>query len=122
MAKLAGRSPDQQPAGRSSRTTETSANTAVLGPTKSRAGKRVVAIPAVILPQVSAHMALYVGDGPDAFVITTPSGKTIWRGNFNKLVDWRKTVPASVRPSCISTICVTLATLWPRGLGRACGT
>lgn len=44
-------------------------------------------------------MALYVGDGPDAFVFTTPSGKTIWRGNFNKLVDWRKTVPASVRPS-----------------------
>ena len=37
-------------------------------------------------------MALYVDDEPDAFVFTTPSGKTIWRGNFNKLVDWRKTV------------------------------
>jgi integrase len=64
----------------------------VLGPTKSRAGKRVVAIPAVILPQVGAHMDMYVNDEPDAFVFTTPSGTTIWRGNFNKLVDWRKTV------------------------------
>jgi len=64
----------------------------VLGPTKSRAGKRVVAIPAVILPQIGAHMDTYVIDEPDAFVFTTPSGTTIWRGNFNKLVDWRKTV------------------------------
>ncbi|MEP6655500.1 MAG: tyrosine-type recombinase/integrase [Myxococcales bacterium] len=64
----------------------------VLGPTKSRAGKRVVAIPAVILPQVGAHLDMYVNAEPDAFVFTTPSGTTIWRGNFNKLVDWRKTV------------------------------
>lgn len=64
----------------------------VLGPTKSRAGKRVVAIPAIILPQIGAHMDTYVNDEPDAFVFTTPSGTTIWRGNFNKLVDWRKTV------------------------------
>ena len=64
----------------------------VLGPTKSRAGKRVVAIPAVILPQIGAHMDTYVIDEADAFVFTTPSGTTIWRGNFNKLVDWRKTV------------------------------
>lgn len=64
----------------------------VLGPTKSRAGKRVVAIPVVILPQVAAHMDAYVKDELDAFVFTTPSGTTIWRGNFNKLVDWRRTV------------------------------
>ena len=64
----------------------------VLGPTKSRAGKRVVAIPAAILPQVGAHLSMYLNDEPDAFVFTTPSGTTIWRGNFNKLVDWRKTV------------------------------
>lgn len=64
----------------------------VLGPTKSRAGKRMVAIPAVILPQIGAHMDTFVLAEPDAFVFTTPSGTTIWRGNFNKLVDWRKTV------------------------------
>jgi len=64
----------------------------VLGPPKSRAGKRLVAIPTVVLPQAAAHMNSYVDDEPDSFVFTTPSGTTIWRGNFNKLVEWRKTV------------------------------
>ncbi len=30
----------------------------------------------------------------EAFVFTTDRGKTIWRGNFNKLVEWRKSVAA----------------------------
>jgi hypothetical protein len=56
----------------------------LLGPTKSRAGKRVVAIPAVILPQVDASMDTYVSGEPDAFVFTTPSRTTIWPGNFQQ--------------------------------------
>jgi hypothetical protein len=39
------------------------------------------------------------------------SGRTLWRGNFNKLVKW----PRSVRPGCTSTTCGTPATPWPRG-------
>ncbi len=64
----------------------------VLGPTKSRAGNRTVALPASILPDVRAHLVEYVSEEPDAFAFTTPSGSTIWRGNFNKLVDWRNVV------------------------------
>lgn len=64
----------------------------VLGPPKSRAGVRTVAIPAAILPTITQHMNTYVKDQPDAFVFTTENGKVIWRGNFNKLVKWRGTV------------------------------
>ncbi len=64
----------------------------VLGPTKSRAGARVVALPATVMPRVVAHLDAYVAAGQEAFVFTTPSGRPIWRGNFNKLVEWRDTV------------------------------
>lgn len=64
----------------------------VLGPPKSRAGMRTVAIPAAILPAVREHMNTYVKDHSNALVFTTENGKAIWRGNFNKLVKWRATV------------------------------
>jgi integrase len=65
----------------------------VLGPPKSRAGIRIVALPASVLPAVRAHMA-DVPDQPDALVFTTHSGKPIWRGNFNTLVNWTATATA----------------------------
>jgi integrase len=64
----------------------------VLGPPKSRAGRRTVAIPAAILPAIRNHLQTYVKDDPGALVFTTQTGRPIWRGNFNKIVDWRKAV------------------------------
>jgi integrase len=65
----------------------------VLGPPKSRAGLRIVALPASVLPAIRDHMA-DVPDQPDALVFSTPAGKPIWRGNFNTIVDWRGAVTA----------------------------
>jgi integrase len=59
-----------------------------LGPPKSRAGRRTVSVPAAIVPAVKDHLTTYVRDDPAAFVFTGPSGRPIWRGNFNKLVGW----------------------------------
>lgn len=66
----------------------------VLGPPKSRAGRRVVAVPATIVPAVSDHLAAFTGPGADALMFTVPSGRPIWRGNFNTLVKWRESVAA----------------------------
>jgi integrase len=65
----------------------------VLGPPKSRAGLRIVALPATVLPVLRIHMD-DVPDRPDALVFTGPGGKPIWRGNLNKLVNWHTAVAA----------------------------
>ncbi len=65
----------------------------VLGPPKSRAGVRTVALPKVVLPMLKQHLADAVGDDPDSFVFTGEKGGNLWRGTFNKLVKW----PESVR-------------------------
>jgi integrase len=64
----------------------------VLGPPKSRAGVRTVSLPAAVLPVLEEHLRVHVKEWPHSFVFTTEGGKTIWRGNFNKLVSWRRTV------------------------------
>jgi len=63
----------------------------VLGPPKSRAGLRTVTLPAAVLPALRKHL-VDVPDDPEAFVFTGPNGRPIWRGNFNKLVDWKGAV------------------------------
>lgn len=64
----------------------------VLGPPKSRAGRRVVSIPSVVLPAICEHLDAYAGTTEDAFVFTGENGRPIWRGNFNKLVKWPEAV------------------------------
>ena len=46
-------------------------------------------LPAAIGPVIRQHLDGYVGEAADALVFTVPSGKPIWRGNFNALVGWR---------------------------------
>jgi integrase len=70
----------------------------VLGPPKSRAGVRTVSIPASIVPDIKTHLDTHVKEWPHSFVFTTEGGKTIWRGNFNKIVKWRKIVAEIGRP------------------------
>jgi integrase len=66
----------------------------VLGPPKSRAGVRTVALPKAALPLLKQHMDAYVGNAADAFVFTGEAGRTIWRGSFNKLAKWSEAVAA----------------------------
>jgi integrase len=70
----------------------------VLGPPKSRAGRRTVSVPATILPPLREHLTAFVDDRPDALVFTGPTGTPIWRGNFNKLTRWPQTVAAIGSP------------------------
>jgi integrase len=43
-------------------------------------------------------MSDHVGKAEDAFVFTGESGRTVWRGTFNKLVKWSATVAAIGAP------------------------
>lgn len=70
----------------------------VLGPPKSRAGRRKVALPARVVARLREHLDKYVDASPDALVFTGPTGAVIRRGNFNKLVKWTDTVAALGRP------------------------
>jgi integrase len=65
----------------------------VLGPPKSRAGRRVVTVPPAVVAVVREHL-VHVDDNPDAFIFTGPTGGLIWRGNFNKLAKWPEAVAA----------------------------
>jgi len=66
----------------------------ILGAPKSKAGVRTVALPKAALPVLKQHMGAYVGEASEAFVFTGESGRTLWRGNFNKLVKWPEAVAA----------------------------
>jgi integrase len=69
-----------------------------LGPPKSRAASRTVAIPASILPAVLHHIDRYVAKGPESFVFTGPKGGLLRRSNFRSLVDWSDAVAAIGKP------------------------
>jgi integrase len=60
---------------------------------KSEAGKRTVAIPAVILPDVREHLRRFAADGLDGRVFVGPLGGVLRRHNFRKL--WRAAVAAA---------------------------
>jgi integrase len=60
----------------------------VLGPPKSRAGRRVVGIPKAIIPALREHMAEFVGPEPGALVFPGAKGAPLRRSNFNKMSAW----------------------------------
>ena len=70
--------------------------TGLIGPPKSAAGVRVVALPAVALDVLTAHMAVkeFVGDGPEALIFTGDKGGHLRASTFNPQVKWRETVAA----------------------------
>jgi integrase len=55
-------------------------------PPKSDAGKRLVAIPSMILPDVCSHLDTHTPSGPDALLFTSPAGKPLRHGNFRRRV------------------------------------
>jgi integrase len=54
------------------------------GPPKSAAGRRVVVIPPLILPDVRAHLAGIAAHDPEVIVFTSPAGKLLRHGNFRR--------------------------------------
>jgi integrase len=66
----------------------------VLGPPKSRAGRRVVGIPKSIIPALEQHMAKFVGPELGALVFCGPSGIPLRRSNFGKMSGWPYAVRA----------------------------
>jgi integrase len=77
---------------------ERSTGPLVLGPPKSRAGRRVVGIPAAIIPDLERHVAVYVKPGAGALVFPGVMGGPIRRGNFNRLSGWPHVVEALGTP------------------------
>lgn len=69
-----------------------------LGPPKSNAGTRDIAVPASILPDLREHLNRYVDKRPDAHVFTGDSGGLLWRGNFNRGARWPESVRAIGAP------------------------
>ena len=60
---------------------------------KSSAGKRKVALPAAILPEIREHLARYAEDGPNGRLFIGPRGATPRRSSFNRI--WKKALKAS---------------------------
>ena len=70
----------------------------VLGPPKSRAGKRVVGIPQAITPALEEHLRLYVKPDAEALIFTGVKGGPLRRSGFNKLSGWTEAVRAIGAP------------------------
>ncbi|HEV2371912.1 MAG TPA: site-specific integrase [Streptosporangiaceae bacterium] len=54
------------------------------GPPKSEAGKRLVAIPAHIIPALRSHLADFTDTADEALVFTSPTGSPLRHGNFRR--------------------------------------
>jgi integrase len=67
---------------------ERSTGEILLGPPKSKAGRRVVGIPQAVVPLLHEHLSIFVRDEPGALVFPGAQGGPLRRGNFNKMSAW----------------------------------
>jgi integrase len=67
------------------------------GPPKSDAGRRVVVMPPVILPEVTAHLTDHADPDPEAVIFTSPSGGLLRHSNFYRRV-WLPALVATSLP------------------------
>ncbi|MFI6921969.1 tyrosine-type recombinase/integrase [Nonomuraea spiralis] len=66
-------------------TTELKDGSVTIGPPKSEAGKRVVSVPAMLLPDLRAHMETYAERSDDGHVFVGPKGAKLRRANFTRV-------------------------------------
>jgi integrase len=59
----------------------------ITGPPKSAAGRRDVAVPPHLLPELAAHLAGHVKPGRDALLFTTPRGSQLYHAVMYR--DWK---------------------------------
>jgi integrase len=60
----------------------------VTGPPKSEAGRRVVTLPAFVLPEIATHLDQFTGPDSDSLVFTGPKNAPLRRSNFTRT--WRR--------------------------------
>ncbi|GAA3795181.1 site-specific integrase [Sphaerisporangium flaviroseum] len=60
----------------------------LIGPPKSRAGVRTVAIPSAIIPVLEHHLANYTGPEDDSLIFTGARGGVFRRSNFRRAAGW----------------------------------
>ncbi|MFI5064514.1 MAG: tyrosine-type recombinase/integrase [Streptosporangiales bacterium] len=65
----------------------------VTGPPKSLAGRRVVSIPAALMPEIISHLEDFTAFGEDALVFTGPKNAQLRRSNFSRA--WRNATTAA---------------------------
>jgi integrase len=71
---------------------ERSTGEILLGPPKSRAGRRMVGIPAAVIPALREHLSIFTKADPGALVFPGAKGGPLRRGNFNKMSAWPEAV------------------------------
>ena len=59
------------------------------GTPKSEAGRRRVAIPTLVVPDLTAHLAEFVDENPAAFVFLGELGCLLRRSNFRRATHWQ---------------------------------
>jgi integrase len=64
---------------------ERSTGEILLGPPKSRAGRRIASIPQAIVPVVREHLSTFAGAAGGALAFPGAKGGPLRRGNFNKM-------------------------------------
>jgi integrase len=94
----------------------------LLGPPKSKARRRTVAIPSAIVPYLVAHLERYTKPGGDALVFTGIKGGPLRLSGFNKVTRWKHVVEAIGVPNLHSMTCGTPATPSPPTWASRCGT
>jgi integrase len=77
---------------------ERSTGELILGPPKSKASRRIVGIPSVIIPDLRHHLAAFVKPDPSALAFPGVKGGPLRRGNFNRSAAWPQAVAAIGAP------------------------
>jgi integrase len=70
----------------------------ILGPPKSKASRRTVGIPRVIVPDLHHHLAVFATAHPGALAFPGAKGGPLRRGNFNRSAAWPQAVAAIGAP------------------------
>lgn len=65
-------------------TTELKDGSVTIGPPKSEAGKRVISVPAMLLPHLREYMETYAEQSGDGHVFVGPKGARLRRANFTR--------------------------------------
>lgn len=81
-----------------SRLAELPDGTFEVGPTKSAAGVRTVALPAVLVPDLADHLDRFTAPELDAPVFIGDKGGRPRRSNFRQTVRWREAIQRVVLP------------------------
>jgi integrase len=92
----------------------------VVVPPKTEAGRRTVAIPPHVLPDLEAHLGAWAEPGAGGLLFPAPEGGPIRRSNFTRRV-WHPACQAVGIEGSVSMICAIPATRWRRQREPALG-